>query len=133
MKSGLHTTRRLRVSACWPHQHALRLFSLFPRCVHILTLRHPSFLLRRHCCGSNGWLCGNARQAPGTTLLAPARMQRAHWVRCGGKPNPSLNPRLATAGTVSRAGASTTIVAVPAYSLPPLAGLARTLGVTHIY
>ena len=31
-------------------------------------------------------------------------------------PNNSLNPRLATAGTVSRAGASTTIVAVPAYS-----------------
>ena len=31
-------------------------------------------------------------------------------------PNNSLNPRLATAGTVSRAGASRTIVAVPAYS-----------------
>ena len=31
-------------------------------------------------------------------------------------PNNSLNPRLAAAGTVSRAGASTTIVAVPAYS-----------------
>ena len=36
-------------------------------------------------------LCGNARQAPGTTLFAPAHAQRAHWVRCGGKPNPSLN------------------------------------------
>jgi len=44
MKSGLHTTRRLRVSACWPHQHALHLFSLFLRCVHVLTLRLPSFL-----------------------------------------------------------------------------------------
>ena len=31
-------------------------------------------------------------------------------------PHNSLNPRLATAGTVSRAGATTTIVAVPAYS-----------------
>jgi len=31
-------------------------------------------------------------------------------------PNHSLNPRLATAGTVSRAGATRTIVAVPAYS-----------------
>ena len=33
----------------------------------------------------------NARQAPGTTLFAPAHTKRAHWVRCGGKPNPSLN------------------------------------------
>jgi len=32
------------------------------------------------------------------------------------RPNNSLNLRLATAGTVSRAGASRTIVAVPAYS-----------------
>ena len=31
-------------------------------------------------------------------------------------PNPSFNPRPATAGAVSRAGASSTIVAVPAYS-----------------
>ena len=31
-------------------------------------------------------------------------------------PNHSLNPRLATAGSVSRACASRTIVAVPAYA-----------------
>ena len=32
------------------------------------------------------------------------------------RPNHSFNPRPATAGAVSRAGASSTIVAVPAYS-----------------
>jgi hypothetical protein len=31
-------------------------------------------------------------------------------------PNPSLNPRPAPAGAVSRAGATVSIVAVPAYS-----------------
>ena len=40
---------------------------LFRRCVHVLALRPLSFSRRRHCCGSNGWPCGNARQAPGTT------------------------------------------------------------------
>ena len=43
-------------------------------------------------------------------------MTSAQRTACAQTPNPSLNPRLATAGTVSRAGATRTIVAVPAYS-----------------
>jgi len=91
MQSGLHTTRRIRVSACWPRQQSLRLFGLFLRCAHVLALRAAELL---------------ASAAPlrcqRLALQQRAPSARHNAARFGtyeagalgalrGKPNPSLN------------------------------------------
>ena len=116
MKFGFHTTRRIRVSACWPHQHALRLqassvgastssrfgrrASRFGSTASVRTVGSPATRAKR----------------PFPHLRAPAPTQRAHWVRCGGKPNPSLNPRRATASVVSLVRGTQCIIAYQAYA-----------------